>query len=109
HGLASGAGAAAGGVPPGGRPPLRRGSVVRGDRSPDRPFPRRGPEALVAGHGAVAGGMGESGMTPEGSETELLRGDEEFCRWLAAFDERLAGGAADARPDELEAPAELRE
>ena len=37
-------------------------------------------------------------MTPEGSETEVLREDDEFCRWLAAFDDSVAAGAADAGP-----------
>jgi tetratricopeptide (TPR) repeat protein len=48
-------------------------------------------------------------MTPEGPESETLEMAEEFSRWLAACDERLADGSETVSLDELGVPAVLRE
>ena len=46
-------------------------------------------------------------MTPD--EPGTLPPEEEFSLWLAACDERLAAGDPVGSPDELGAPAALRE
>jgi WD40 repeat protein len=51
--------------------------------------------------------MGGADVTPE--EPGTLPPEEEFSLWLAACDERLAAGDPVGSPDELGAPAALRE